>query len=84
MNTDTVSDNIEICGVLVQTRTDKREQVATLLREIPGVEIHASTEQGSLIITVESDSQPDTASTLAQIQTSPGVISATLIYHHSE
>jgi nitrate reductase NapD len=73
-----------VCGVLVQVRPEQRGVMKQQLLAVPGLEIHADSPEGKLVITVESDDYQQAADTLTQIQTMKGVLSASLIYHHAE
>lgn len=73
-----------ICGVLAQVRPEQSAAMQQQLQALPGVEIHAASDTGKLVITVEADNYQQAADTLTQIQTLKGVLSASLIYHHAE
>ncbi|EIJ33867.1 chaperone NapD [Thiothrix nivea] len=73
-----------ICGVLVQIRLEQREAMKQQLLAIPGLEIHADSPEGKLVVTVEADDYTEAAEALNQLQTMKGVLSASLIYHHAE
>lgn len=74
---------MNIAGVLVHARPEKLAGVETQLIELPGVEIHASTEDGRLVVTVEDDASR-LADTVMGLQDVDGVLSTSLIYHHFE
>ncbi len=70
-----------VCGVLVHARPEKTDAVAEALRELPGTEVHATTEEGRLVVTVEDTPEQlaiDTVSALADVA---GVLSTSLVYH---
>lgn len=75
---------MNICGCLAHVVPEHASAAAQVMKDTPGVEVHAETEDGRFVVVVE-----DTASRLAseiimdlhQIQ---GVISLTLTYHHFE
>lgn len=74
----------EVCGVLVHSRTENIPTVETKLQSIDGVEVHATTDDGRLIVTVESangDLPPDT---MARFHDIKGVLSAALIYQYAD
>lgn len=73
-----------ICGVLVHVRPEQREVMEQQLLTVPGLEIHAASPAGKLVITVEADDYQQAADSLSHIQTMKGVLSASLIYHHAE
>jgi nitrate reductase NapD len=58
--------------------------VRAALRQWPGVEVQAATQQGKLIVTVEADSDVQTADIFARINAIDGVMSASMVYHQYE
>lgn len=75
---------INISGLLVHAQPERAQDVCKLLRQIPGVEIHAVSPEGRLVLTLENASDRDMADTFARVQALPDVLSASLIYHHAE
>ena len=76
--------DFNICGVLVHAQLDQVDQVKAQLEEISGVEIHSATDKGKLVVTVESDSRRFVADTITGFTNMKGVLSASMIYQHSE
>ena len=72
---------MHISGVLVHIRPEKVNAVKSRLNALSGVEIHATTDDGRLVVTIENDDGPmvDTMNSFHDIE---GVLSASLIYHH--
>ena len=72
---------MNISGVLVHTRPEQTNVVKSQLGNLFGVEVHAATEDGRLVVTIENESAPmiDTMNSFHDIK---GVLSASLIYHH--
>jgi periplasmic nitrate reductase NapD len=79
-----VSEHLIVCGVLVHAVPGEADGVCRDLNAMPGTEVHERTDDGRLIITVESDSQKKAGDVLIQLQTIPGVAAASLVYHHFE
>ncbi len=75
---------MNISGVLVLARPEAAGTVKQRLAAMPGVEVHAVSEQGRLVVTVEEDDTRMMADTVAEVQNMPGVLSAAMIYHHYE
>ena len=74
---------MNIAGVVIHARPEKLAGVETQLTGLPGVEVHATTEDGRMVVTVE-DEAPRLADTVMGLQDVDGVLSASLIYHHFE
>jgi len=72
---------MNICGVLVHTRPDESGQVSGVLAGIDGVEVHAVSDDGRLVVTVEEPGDTDMADRVLAFHRMPGVLSASLVYH---
>jgi nitrate reductase NapD len=75
---------MNISGVLVRARPENCEKLKQQLGRIEGVEVHATTDDGKLIVTVLASGDQATADAVYQLQDMPGVIAASMIYHHFE
>ena len=73
-----------IASILVQGWPERLPQLEAELTRMPGVESHGSNGAGKLILTVETGSDAELIATINRIETSQGVIAASLIYHHAE
>lgn len=76
--------NTSICGVLIHARQEDIKSVNDQLVSLTGVEVHATTEEGRMIVTVESDRAGEVGDTLMQLQLIPGVVSASLVYQFTD
>jgi len=75
---------MNICGVLVHAHPDRVAEVASALERMPGIDLHHRAEGARLIVTVEDTAAATAIDGLAAIHTLPGVVAATLVYHHCE
>ena len=75
-------DTINVCGVLVFTQPKYLDDVKLNLEQIEGVEVHAVTGNGRLVVTVEKDDQQQTGDVLNKVQTLDHVISASMVYQY--
>jgi len=75
---------MNICGILVNTRPENITAVTERLVSIPGIEVHAASDEGQMVVTLEEFEQDATAEKMLGIQKVKGVISASMIYHHCE
>jgi nitrate reductase NapD len=75
---------INLCGVLVHARQAKAEQVRKCLSELPGTEVHAVSEDGRLVVTVEDRGKYNCVDTIARFNDVEGVISTSLIYQYTD
>ncbi len=75
---------MNISSLLVNARPDVQQQVREGLLLMDGVEVHAATAHGQLIVTIEADSDRAAADMFTTISQQPGVLSASLVYHQFE
>jgi nitrate reductase NapD len=75
---------MNITGVIVRAWPEQVAAVRSQLILQPGVEVHAATEDGRLVVTVEDDDDSVLADRVLHFNDLPGVLSASMIYHHYE
>ena len=75
---------INICGVLVHARPDKMTDVKKGLLEFAGLEIHETVDDGRLVITIDLPDRSQMIETINQLNSVTGVISAAMVYQHTE
>ena len=75
---------MNICGVLVHAAPDRAEDVVAAIRRIPGGEVHEFSENGRLVVTLEDTVDATAFDGLTSIHRLPGVVAASLVYHHFE
>ena len=73
-----------ICGVLVHATKNNVHQVKTCLDNMQGVEVHTVTEDGRLVVTVESNDRRYVADTISGLHDIDGVLSAAMVYQFSD
>lgn len=77
-------NNTHIAGVLVQARAEFLAQVQLQLGAVAGLEVHTVSPDGRMVVTVEGDGRKSVADALFSLNAMPGVLSACLVYEHSE
>ncbi len=75
---------MNISSVLVHTLPRALSEVRAALSALAGVEVHAATEDGRLIVTIETDSLQGSSELFTLINQQPGVLSASMVYHQFE
>ena len=75
---------IGICGVLVHAKPASVGLVREALEQLPGVEVHAATDDGRMVVTVEDQGDKRVVETITGFHDIKGVLSASVIYEHSE
>ncbi len=73
---------MNISGLVVHTKPEKIEAVRGALAALTGVEVHAATADGRLVVTVEGEGDTGTADTLFKIHGLEGVVTAALVYNY--
>ena len=73
---------INVCGVLIFAHPKHIKAVQHQLEGEDGVEVHAVTENGRLVVTVEKDDQQQTGEMLNRFQTLDHVISVSMVYQY--
>lgn len=69
-----------ICGVVIHAMADKIDKIEHTLAQTTGIEVHANTEQGRLVVTVESEDSQYVADTIDSFKDIDGVLTASMIY----
>jgi len=79
-----VSAGINISSVILGVLPESAPSVRLALSALAGVEVHALTEDGRMIVTIEAADEGATVSSFETIRQLPGVLSAALVYHQYE
>ncbi len=74
---------MHVTGVIVRARPQGVPKVRALLKEIAGLEIHAVCPDGRFVVTIAGD-RDDVADALFRVHALEGVLSASMVYEHSE
>lgn len=75
---------IHISGIAIHTRPADTKSVIANLSRIPKAQIHATTEDGRLVVTLETESTHQTLDYMDAIRSLHGVLNAVLVYQHAE
>lgn len=75
---------MNIAGVVINTMPDYEPLLEQQLGAMPGVEVHAVTDNRRMVVTVEAEDTRVLADILTGFHNMKGVISATTVYHHFE
>lgn len=79
-----VVDAVNISSLIVGVHPDRSAEVKAGLEAMSGVEVHAVSEDGRMIVTIETPSDGDTVQQFETIRQLPGVLSASMVYHQYE
>ncbi len=73
-----------VCGLLAHVAKGKMESVRAALDELDGVDVHAETEDGRLVVTIEDTEECLAADMITNVDRVPGVMNSSLVYHQFE
>ena len=76
--------DVNITGLIVYTRPERSDGVRAALAAIDGVDVHAVTPDGRMVVTVEQADDAAATGVLEAIPVLDGVLSTALVYHHDE
>ena len=77
-------ETINICGVLIHAHPGHAQQVQERLMRHEGVEVHAVSDDSKLVVTIEHGERRHVVDTLTRLNNVEGVLSAAMVYQHSE
>ena len=75
---------MNVSSLIVNARDGYAAAVQALLTQQAGVEIHAASPEGKLIVTIETESDRETIAAYERIAKTDGVLSAAMVYHQIE
>ena len=78
------SSQSHISSFVVRCLPDALERVISAAQALPGVEVHGSDASGKLVALLEHESEKALVTTIGVIEQLPGVINASMVYHHVE
>ena len=77
-------EEIHISSLIVHASPDGMQSVKDNITRLRGAEIHAESEQGKLVVVLESDSQTRVTDTIEKINGFRHVLGTALVYHQIE
>ncbi|MDK9702871.1 MAG: chaperone NapD [Sulfuritalea sp.] len=75
---------MNISSAIVHARPGDVAVVQAGLATLAGVEVHAISPEGKLIVTIETEDEGSNAATYERIGQLDGVMSAAMVYHQTE
>lgn len=75
---------MNISSIIVQTYPERSAALQDELAGLPGVEVYAAKEDGTIIITIEDTPEQGPAKTLMGVQNLQGVLSASMVYNYCD
>ena len=75
---------MNISSLIVDARAESSAAVRSEIAQWPGLQVHAATPEGKLVVTVESATDSQTTDTFSALQALPGVLAVSMVYHQFE
>mgnify|MGYP001553707084 CR=1 FL=1 len=70
-----------ICSLVVHLSPARADEAARIVAALPGVEIHGRTADSRLVVTAVDIPGASAFDQIAEINRTPGVVAASLVYH---
>jgi nitrate reductase NapD len=74
-------DAVHISSLVVHVRPERCAAVRIAIAALDGAEVHGESEDGKLVVVLETTSETETMARIAAINDMRGTIAASLIYH---
>jgi len=71
---------LHIASLVVHVRPCRLDEIAASIAGVAGAQVHASSPNGKLVVTLEATTSEEMTARTAGIQQLDGVLSATLVY----
>ena len=75
---------MSIYSVVIHTKPENISSVSEELEKLEGVELHATSEKGKLVVTVDHHDRAYCSDTLMGFYKIPGVLNSSLVYEYFE
>jgi len=74
----------QIASLMVQARPNHIPELTLELNALSGIEVHASSENGRVVVTVEAEDDQHLLDLISAIEAKDHVITASLVFHQIE
>lgn len=74
---------MNISSAILHIAPARLEEACAALLQMPGVEIHARTPEGKVVVTLEDDDTNSAADSYVALHGMPGVASVAMVYQYS-
>ena len=76
-----MSTETHISSLVVHARPEGISAVTTAIGELGGAEVHGASDEGKLVVTLESESESGMLDRIDAINDIEGVLSVAMVYH---
>jgi nitrate reductase NapD len=78
------SRELHVAGIVIYAQSDRCESISQIIAMLPGAQVHATTADGRMVVTLEGSPTAAIEEQLSAINVLPGVLSSALVYQHHE
>ena len=75
---------MNISSAIVHIVPARLDEACSVLSEMPGVEIHARSPEGKVVVTIEDDDTDSAAKSYVALHGVPGVAAVAMVYQYSD
>ncbi|MCL6263821.1 chaperone NapD [Craterilacuibacter sp. RT1T] len=75
---------MNVSGVAVRCTPEKRHAVCAAFEAMDGVEIHAATDDGRVVVVIDKDNTREAADAYVALHDVDGVINVSLVYAYAD
>ena len=75
---------LHISSLIVHARPEVAGAIRAAIERVPGMEVHAVSPVGKMVVTLETDSEAEIVTRLNGVSLLDGVYAATLVFHSVE
>jgi periplasmic nitrate reductase NapD len=79
-----MAEELHVSSLVVHGRPERLDAIRAALGALPGVEVHAASPAGKLVVTLETGDESEVLARLSAISLLDGVLSASLVFHQVE
>ncbi|MCH4294600.1 chaperone NapD [Shewanella sp. 3B26] len=79
-----MTQEYHVTSLVVHAAPSQANTIARTIEILPGAEVHATSPEGKLVVTLEGSTQRAILDNVEAINALNGVLSSSLIYHQSE
>jgi len=75
---------MNISSAIVYVIPDRLDEACSALVKLPGIEIHARSPEGKVVVTIEDSDTSLASATYIALHDVPGVMSVAMVYQYSD
>ena len=77
-------EEVHISSLVVHATPKRLQRIEEAIAAMPGAQVHGSSPNGKLVVTLDATSADEMLSRVGDIQRTDGVLSAALVYQYAD